>query len=184
MKPWLKTILIVAGVSAVVGSAGFWLGQATQVAENITIPGNKSFYLYSETPNRHLTVSGSWEFVGPEEVSPKSASVHLECDELDGSCVVADASVYRNNLGLGVRTLSASWEKDRVVIGDGFVLPTACRTSVVVVDLLTEEVSEITKDAPNRPASCALPPLGEPRVARLVSGFDRYFDEKFPNRAK
>lgn len=171
-------VLTAATVLAV--TAAYQVGRESQTAEDKTIPDSRSFFVWGEAPQRYVSVQGSWEIDGPEKTAFQKELVSYTCQEGEPECAGALATVYKNGLSLRTFSSSAEWTGRQIVLSEGGGAD--CRVTAIVIDLTTQGVTSITTDGPNRPAKCTLPSLTKPRTARLVDGFERYFDQRYPNR--
>ncbi|MBC6982899.1 hypothetical protein [Caulobacter sp. 17J80-11] len=180
---------IAAGAAAAVlgalsaGWLGVKIGQADDNLQGRIIPSAGSFSVSGQPGDRYAFFKGVWEIDGPE----KNALLELvdyACFERSGECTEATATVYRNVMGVESRHLhDVRWSETKLTINEsGSAM--ACREVVIVADFQTKDVTSITTDAPNRDPNCPVPPLEKPRKSRLIDGFARHFDERFPDRAK
>ena len=175
---WLSWVALAVGLSSVVGFLSFNAGRGSRTAEEIVIPPSKSFFVHGEAPSRTLIFSGSWELEGTEKTAFQKEIIEYRCEEAESSCRSASAMVYQNILSMGSGWQDARWASDRVILTEASAMN--CRNFTVIADLLTQEVTGIATDTPNRAATCsALPALTVPRKSRMVDGFKRTIDEQF-----
>jgi hypothetical protein len=166
-------------VAAAAGGLGYLVGQEAPTAEAKFIPSSRFFYVQGQAPNRYVTFRGTWELDGPEKAAFKKQVVSYTCSEGEPYCTVSEATVFVNGLSVESSEVLASWSAGQLVLESAD--PMDCRRNSVVVDFRTEEVVSITQNGGGK-AGCMLPPLDQPRKARLVDGFKRYFEEKYPDR--
>ena len=172
-------------LAGVVGWASFFAGQDMVTAEDKAVPDSRRLSSFGAAPNRSVFIKGTWRLEGPEKIAFEKQVKQFVCHEREGTCQAATATVYKNTLGVDIETYDAKWS-DRTIELTSYHSSEDCRRETITVDLITQEVVGITADVPNRPATCneiALP-ISTPRRAILIDGFEKHFDDKFPNRKK
>jgi len=144
-------------------------------AEKQMYPPLKSFYVQTLLGHRYADFSGAWKIEGEE--SFLKHAYKYKCTDEDMTCIVADAAVHNDSLGLDVTTLPINTWTDREIT---ITEEAACRTNTILVDLLTEKVVMISKDVPNRNEQICngLDVLKEPRRSELVDGVSAVYGTK------
>lgn len=174
-------LALCVAVGTVAGWLGFQLGRGSGVAEERVIPESRFFYASGDAPRRYVSFKGTWALEGPEKSAFEKQVVEYTCTEADQSCTVGEATVFQNGLSVSTNTLAAEWSGTQIILRSSDAM--RCRDNIIVVDLQTEDVVSITKDGSSPPTNCVLPPVGKPRKARLISGFDRYFEDKYGKKS-
>ncbi|WP_140986588.1 hypothetical protein [Asticcacaulis tiandongensis] len=150
------------------------IGKNSVTAEDVIVMSSKSVDHYDgKSLGKSLHFQGTWKIEEGSIAWPKNIS-HYDCWlDNEGYCNLTEATIYKNSLN--VRTSKfvkiIKWDDQQVILEQSGT--SNCRDFVVVVDLLTQEVTGITKDTPNRPESCSetLPPLEKPRISKMIDGF-------------
>jgi hypothetical protein len=173
---WRSTLAIGAVLLAATSFVAYRFGGASVTAQDRVNPDGREFFVFGEAPNRYLAIQGTWEIEGEKAAFDKQV-VRYVCREAEGSCELAEATVFMDALDISTARLSSEWSGDTVRIESPF--PGECRHNVVIVSISTEEVVSLTTNAENRPSDCTLPELANPRRARLVDGFEASLEAKY-----
>ena len=183
-KTWM---VIGAAIIAATGSSwmSFKVGRLSGTADDFIIPDRRLFTLFGAAPNRQLYFQGTWALDGPDKIAFEKQVVKFSCHELDATCQAARAIVHSNALTVDTTNYDAKWQNNRVELSP-YETPGDCRTETIVVDLISQDVISYTKNgtAPSPDCTKLLPTIGKPRAARLIDGWEKYFDDRYPDRRK
>lgn len=157
---------------------------AYATAEELVIPPSKGYFVHGKFPRRYLNVKGSWRITDDKIYAPKSINEY-ECWEPSGECRVFEASVKDNSLITYTEIKSiVKWDDEKLILGSSDPSP-KCREETIIVDLLTEEVTSITKTNDKRDRKFCddmLSVLNKPRKAILIDPQKEYFDQKYSKK--
>lgn len=130
-----------------------------------------------------VTATGTWIIENDQIENPVNTAM-VECYKNERTCKLVQASVIvpslesssdSYNLHLSTQSYEIiSWTDNEVISRPS--LTSACRSTNLTINTASNEVYEITRN--NNQEECKfgdlfeLPPLEEPRISRLVKGFD------------
>ena len=133
-----------------------------------------------------VNATGTWIIENDKIANPVNTA-EIECDKERGTCELIQASIIvpslessdnAYNLTLDTQTYKIISWTDNEVISRPYSTD-ECRSTVLTINTASEEVYEITRN--NNQEECKfgdlfeLPPLEQPRITRLVEGFDTTF---------
>jgi len=130
-----------------------------------------------------VTATGTW-IIENDQIENPVNTAQVECYKNEKTCELVQATVIvpslesnrdSYNLHLSTQTYEIiSWTDNEVISRPS--LTSACRSTILTINMASYEVYEITRN--NYQEECKfgdlfeLPPLEEPRISRLVKGFD------------
>ena len=131
----------------------------------------------------YVFAEGTW-ILEDDDIAYPINTAKIECDQEKKICQVVQASVFIPSLDSASDFYSISLDSSPYPIlswNTNEIMAEAssdCRTSTLTINFNSEEVFEITRN--NKTKQCregflALPSLEKPRIARLVSGWDRTY---------
>lgn len=171
---WAGALIAAVALTAQLGKGGAF----SDAEDLIILPSKNVNVIDGAVLGKTLFVSGTWQLQGGEKDGfPKNYSQYRCNQRSDGYCQLTETRLYKNSIHVDTNNYIkiAKWDDQQVVLEDSG--GDNCRDFIVVVDLLTYEVTGITKDTPNRAASCEqnAMPIAKPRIAKLIYGFDISF---------
>ena len=171
-----RTHIIYIAIIAVLSLAvAFGVVIGFRNAESMISPQLKSYSATDFMGQHYLTFQGVWKIDG--EKSDLKHPYLYKCNSRDMVCEVSDAHVWGNYLTLNAETFAIKeWNGKQMVIEE----VAFCRTNTIVVDLLSEQVTMVTKNVPNRDMKAceAVPYLSAPRKSELIDGLEESFKKK------
>ena len=140
---------------------------------------NADVYMYDDW----VIASGTWVIENDQIANPVNTA-EVKCYKDEGTCELIQASLEVPSLDSGDNTYYLNLDTDTYKViswSDNEVISrpfrtNECRSSILTINTLSKEVYEVTRN--NNQEACKIgdlmefPPLDEPRILRLVDGWD------------
>ena len=163
------------------------LGQLTELGKRFNRRRDTSVYVYDDVfvfrLEGFIQANGTWIIEGEQIAYPINTSKivcwrdRMNCQVIQANVRVPNVDSDDTSYSLSLDTIDyeiISWGQDEVLARNSGM--SNCRTNLLTINTNTNEVFEVTRN--NNSEGCKLgdmtisPPLEQPRIARLVDGFD------------